>query len=288
MDDLDRLYRRLVHNIRASHPEYLTISFTVQELYESLVPYRHNRRELAIETNQDYEATIARLLSGEQNYVQADPAVTEAIKRELASPTGDPGIFKEYAHAELSLVQSNNLAAADEKQPRPTVAVESPKTSSIDESQRSTNSEVVNSPDTNSASGIPAAATMPSSTASSPARSTSSQANSTVAGIPAADSTVAPITASTVEQNQIPVPPPARTQQPTAETPKPIPSLLASLTHIAVPTGCRFCSGTLPDDREVSYCPHCGENLKTKRCPACSGEMDSSWRFCVTCGRRSA
>src|ERR1700710_2828526 len=103
MDDLDRLYRRLVHNIRASRPEYLQIPFTVQELYEQLIPYRHNRRDLAIETNQDYETAIARLLSGERGYVRMDPAIQEALERELNSPTGDAGLFKEYAQAQLTL-----------------------------------------------------------------------------------------------------------------------------------------------------------------------------------------
>src|SRR5688572_19101193 len=103
MDDLDRLYRRLIHNIRATRPEYLRIPFTVQELYEQLVPYRHNRRDLAIETNQDYEAAVARLLSGEREYLRTDDAMRDALIRELNSPTGDPGIFKEYAQAQLSL-----------------------------------------------------------------------------------------------------------------------------------------------------------------------------------------
>jgi hypothetical protein len=65
----------------------------------------------------------------------------------------------------------------------------------------------------------------------------------------------------------------------------PVPSLLQSLSAIDVPTGCRFCGGTLPDGRETNYCPHCGENLRTRRCPACGSEMDTSWKFCVTCGR---
>jgi len=33
-------------------------------------PYRHYRRDLGIETNQDYEAAVTRLLSGEKGYVR--------------------------------------------------------------------------------------------------------------------------------------------------------------------------------------------------------------------------
>jgi hypothetical protein len=212
MDDLDRLYRRLVHNVRATRPEYLQIPFTVQELYEQLVPYRHNRREMGIETNQDYEAAVARLLSGERGYVRADAKMQEVLQREIASPTGDPGVFKEYAQAQLTLTPLNDVSR---------VSVLTP-----------------------------------------------------VGALDAA----APVVASPVA----PVAPPSR---PDAQQQQ-VPSLLSSLTSIPVPTGCRFCGGTLPEDRDANYCPHCGENLKTKRCPACGVEMDSSWKFCVACGRR--
>jgi hypothetical protein len=221
MDDLDRLYRRLVHNIRATRPEYLQIPFSVQELYEQLVPYRHNRRDMAIETNQDYEAAIALLLSGERGYVRPDAKMQEALKREIASQAGDLGIFKEYAQAQLTLAPLNDATR---------VSVLTPVATPVAEPVRS-----------------PAAAPIAGATATS-----------------SAPSPTGPI----VPEQQVP-------------------SLLSSLTSIPVPTGCRFCGGTLPEDRDANYCPHCGENLKTQRCPACGAEMDNSWKFCVACGRRA-
>jgi double zinc ribbon protein len=236
MDDLDRLHRRLVHNIRATRPEYLKIPFTVRELYEQIVPYRHNRRELAIETNDDYETAVARLLSGERGYVTADPLMQESLRRELASPTGDPGVFKDYADATLTLTEAAQgaltpaagTAAAGMSTPE-SVAEHS-------EASQQTRDRMHDEP----TSGHSALAAFD---AMSPATS-------------------APAAATT-----------------------PVPSLLESLSSIDVPTGCRFCGGTLPEGRETNYCPHCGENLRTRRCPACGSEMDSSWRFCVTCGR---
>src|SRR5260221_3732164 len=103
MDDLDRVFHRLVSNIRHRHPEYLTLPFTVQELYETLIPYRHHRRELGIETNQDYEIAVTRLLSGERDYLQADPEMRDKLQAELASPHADPGGFREFAGAKVSL-----------------------------------------------------------------------------------------------------------------------------------------------------------------------------------------
>ncbi len=51
---------------------------------------------------------------------------------------------------------------------------------------------------------------------------------------------------------------------------------------------CNYCSGALPRDRAATFCPHCGENLTVRHCPACSAELDASWRYCVSCGRTMA
>lgn len=49
--------------------------------------------------------------------------------------------------------------------------------------------------------------------------------------------------------------------------------------------GCRFCGNRLPDNRRMTFCPHCGMDMTKRHCPACSAELDVNWRFCVTCGR---
>jgi hypothetical protein len=195
MDDLDRLFQRLVHNIRFRSPEYLTVPFTVQELYETLVPYRHHRRELGIETNQDYETAVARLLSGERGYVHTDPALQDKLKKELASVNPDPGVFRDDAAMPVSLD-----SAAIEK------------------------------------FGVPAAT-----------------ASATAAATPAS-----------------------------AESGASVPSLRS----VDVPVGCRFCGGTLPEGRRVTYCPHCGMNLATQRCEGCGTELEKGWHYCVNCGKK--
>jgi len=52
--------------------------------------------------------------------------------------------------------------------------------------------------------------------------------------------------------------------------------------------GCRYCGQPLPDDREVHFCPSCGQNLLARRCAACSAELEPGWKFCVACGRLAA
>jgi hypothetical protein len=48
---------------------------------------------------------------------------------------------------------------------------------------------------------------------------------------------------------------------------------------------CRYCSGSLPSGRRITFCPHCGLDLTIRHCPACSTTLDLDWRFCVSCGR---
>src|SRR5690348_12122108 len=58
MDELDRMYRRLVQNVRTSFPDLLGRPFEVSELYTALIPYRLNKREMGLDTNQDYEHAL--------------------------------------------------------------------------------------------------------------------------------------------------------------------------------------------------------------------------------------
>jgi hypothetical protein len=47
---------------------------------------------------------------------------------------------------------------------------------------------------------------------------------------------------------------------------------------------CRYCGGTLPSDRPVRFCPHCGERQTPAECPRCHSEVEPGWRHCVNCG----
>jgi hypothetical protein len=51
--------------------------------------------------------------------------------------------------------------------------------------------------------------------------------------------------------------------------------------------GCPYCAQVLPKGRAITFCPSCGQNLNVKRCPGCSAEIESGWKFCVTCGRKA-
>jgi hypothetical protein len=110
-DDLDRLFRRLVVNIRAEYPQYLTSPFPVAEVYQSVVPYRTNRNELGIEMHEDYELALTRLLAGEREYVSGDAAMQQALS---GSSNGASKIsYRNYA-ASLIEISAEAVTRLDE------------------------------------------------------------------------------------------------------------------------------------------------------------------------------
>ena len=104
MDELDRMFRRLVENIRNGYPELLTQPFEVSELFQSLIPYRHNRRELAIDTNEEYELTLCRLLAGERSLMGGDDVMRETLREQLATNNPNTAIYREFASSRVAIV----------------------------------------------------------------------------------------------------------------------------------------------------------------------------------------
>ena len=103
MDHLERMFRQLVRELETSHPAYLTRPFEVGELYQSILPYRHHRRELALETNQDYEMALTELLSGAGGYLIVDERMRDALTRELGSTNPDPAAFREFSTSQVAI-----------------------------------------------------------------------------------------------------------------------------------------------------------------------------------------
>lgn len=256
MDDLDRVFHRLVSNIRHRHSEYLTLPFTVQELYETLIPYRHHRRELGIETNQDYEIAVTRLLSGERDYLLADQSMREKLQAELGSPHMDPGAFREFSESKVSLApEALRRIRALTASADPVVAA--------------------------AAGADTAGAGAPTESAPAMRPSNVSAAADAMAAAP-----TLPLPTPASVNATFPVGSPGgRTIAPLENAATSAPAALSSLMNSTVPEGCPYCGGTLPEGRNVIYCPHCGNNLSVSRCPACGSELEKGWKFCAACGR---
>jgi hypothetical protein len=112
MDNLDRMYRHLVRTIRAKFPQYLTQPFDVAALQQTILPYRLHRRELGLETNEDYEITLSELLSGKRDYLIVDERMKETLENELKSTNPDPTAYRQFAPAMVAL-SPNSLRSLD-------------------------------------------------------------------------------------------------------------------------------------------------------------------------------
>ena len=96
MDDLDRLYHELVDSMRRERPAALLRPFTVQEVHEQLVPYRRLRNALGFRSNEDYEAALSRLLSGERNYLSGDGEMQSELRAGLSEVLPDIRRYRSF------------------------------------------------------------------------------------------------------------------------------------------------------------------------------------------------
>lgn len=255
MDALDRTFKHLLQTIQARYPAYLTQPFEVAELYQNILPYRHHRRELGLETNQDYELVLLQLLSGARDYVVVGDEMRERLARELASPNPDPGVFREYSTSQVALSPSAvRRFQSGATEPEPALAA----AGSVTGAEKTTRA---------------AAQRAPAASVTTSPRSSSSAATA---------------------PNLVAQPAPRRSAAPAASassTPVPrAPAVPASArpTQTIVPQAgehCRYCNGALPGGRRITFCPHCGQNLTVVNCLACGTELELGWKFCTTCGR---
>jgi hypothetical protein len=102
--ELDRLYRRLVDGLIAIDPARLHRPFTVAELVRSIVPYRTSRAALGLDSSEDYDLLILRLLSEEGGFVTVRPdEVPQRCRGELIGSNPDPALLREFGGAEVTL-----------------------------------------------------------------------------------------------------------------------------------------------------------------------------------------
>jgi hypothetical protein len=116
MDTLDRMFQVLVRTLRAKNPALLTAPFTVGELHSQILPYRHFRRELGLETNQEYELVLMELLTGARGYLDVDERLRDELGKELHAGTPEPSRVLEFADAHVS-INAKQEAKVSEAQP---------------------------------------------------------------------------------------------------------------------------------------------------------------------------
>jgi len=122
MDDVERMYRHLVRTIKSTSPQLLTQPFQVADLYATILPYRLHRRELGLETNQDYEMAMLELLSGARGYLVVEDRMREVLGATLKTSNPDPQLIREFASSRVSLAPEALRALDPDALPAPTSA----------------------------------------------------------------------------------------------------------------------------------------------------------------------
>lgn len=128
MTDLERFFRRLVGNLAGTDPARLHQPLPLDEVRHEIVPYRANRRALALDTSEDYEMVLLRLCSGEGGLVRTEPEeVRLRFVSELEAPNPDLGILQAFENVVLTL-RSEPLARALDPELEPEASYAPPRT----------------------------------------------------------------------------------------------------------------------------------------------------------------
>ena len=108
MDELTRFARLLVERL-ATRAEGANRPVSVAEVRKTVLPYRGQRRALGLDSVEDYESVLLRLVAEERGYVKTQPAAAaERCREELGQPNPDLGVLEEIAE---STIQVTSLAA---------------------------------------------------------------------------------------------------------------------------------------------------------------------------------
>jgi len=115
--DVERFFRRLVANLASSDPARLHHPIPLEDVYQSIIPYRSNRRALHLETSEDYEMVLLRMCAGEGELVRTEPEDARVeFAEEVKSPNPDLDVLRRLQHVVISL-RSEPLARALDPDP---------------------------------------------------------------------------------------------------------------------------------------------------------------------------
>jgi len=114
MTSLDPLVRLLVQTLSEQDPARLHRPMPLNELMDAVLPYRIVRRELGVDTAEDYETLLLRLCAGEGEFLQADPAAQSAMAAELRKPLPDLGLLRVWGDTHIILRTDPLLDAIEE------------------------------------------------------------------------------------------------------------------------------------------------------------------------------
>jgi hypothetical protein len=102
--DLERFFERLVRNLVAIDSARVKQPVAVVDIKTTVMPYRTNRRALGLESSEEYEELLVRLVGEEGGLVKTTPSdVAEWCQRQMASLTPDLSGIPGQANAAVTV-----------------------------------------------------------------------------------------------------------------------------------------------------------------------------------------
>lgn len=251
MSELEPIFRLLARRLAEQQPPRVHQPIALNELMDAILPYRLARRELGVDTVEDYETLLLRLAAGEGDYLQAEPAAQAALRAELARPLPDLALLRVWGDTHVVLRTEPLMTALDV---RPEERYAPPGARSLQREQE----EAEESP-----------AEEDGEREEKPDRDAAGENAVDDAWVPDPVFEANAGVAEVMTTPQAPLPQPAPPMEPTAPP---------------AATRCPFCGGTLPARMTINFCPHCGMGQDVGSCRACGADIDVGWRYCVNCG----
>lgn len=245
MTPVERLHQALVDALIQSRPHALDQPVTVAEIYQDLVPYRNVRSDLGFAMNADYEHALLQLLAGVEDLARIEPIeIREQLRLELESSNPDVGLFRDFAPCDVFITIPDRRYEPAQPGIETVSPPPPPSQNPLDSLEKRTELPFE----------LPSSEPPPLDREHVAPRQTSGTQPRPVAA---------------VER---------------VEVPKPVRPQVASGNAAASARRCVGCDQSLPREREVRFCPHCGRDQTQRSCSACGEKMEKGWRFCVQCG----
>jgi len=118
IDALERMFHVLVRTVRAKQPAALSAPISVGDLYQQILPFRHYRRELQLETNQEYELLLMELLSGARGYLDVDDRLRDELSKEIRAKTPATSRVRDFAESQVSINAAAQTKVPELAEPR--------------------------------------------------------------------------------------------------------------------------------------------------------------------------
>lgn len=240
----------------------------VSALLDRVLPYRVARRILGIDVSEDYEALVLRLLSEDEDLVHVEPVeAADMAKATINSRLPDLDALQLLRSATLTITE-RTIARLGDVLPMP---------SAKEESKPAPTSAPVTSED------APPRGARRGSATSTRAKGTQRTAEFEATKVAASP----PAPAAIPEDNDVIPLHPEVAATADAKPSDPPPEFLTTVSFTPPAAAhCWSCTGVLPVDRAVKFCPFCGADQRQPTCGKCGATAERGWKHCPDCGTK--